>query len=188
MWSVTPKHLLLECDRHLLVKHFIALSTEDRRLRFGLAVGDSFIEHYVQQALDDNTSEIFVIIIQDQIAAVCHVAVSGTEGELGVSVSAEYRGQGMASVLFDRAVGYLRTHGADTVYIHCLRENTVMQSIARKHQMQVYTEYNETDARLSIPKPTAATIYEESRQTRVAVFDMLMRHNIRIFKKILGVE
>lgn len=188
MWSVTPKHLLLECDRQLVAEHFLSLDAEDRRLRFGLTVSNAFIEHYVQQALDDDSSEIFVIFANEKVAAVGHVAVNNSEGELGVSVSSDYRGQGMASALFDRAVGYLRAHGADTVYMHCLRENAVMQTIARKHHMQVYTEHNETDARLSIPAATMSTIYEESRQRRLAVFDMLMRQNIRIFKKILGVK
>lgn len=186
MWIITPKTLLTESEQQQVTDHFLQLDPQDRRLRFGLVVSDQFIVQYVNMALADAHSEMFVIFDHDCVAAAGHVAVTNAEGELGVSVLPRYRGTGMASALFDRAVSYLRMHHATTVYMHCLRENRVMQHIAQKNHMQVLTEQDESDARLSIAAPTPLTVYHETRATRMAVADMLVRHHAKVFMKLWG--
>lgn len=186
MWIITPKTLLTAAEQQQVTDHFLQLDSQDRRLRFGLVVSDQFIVRYVSMALADTHSEMFVIFDHDCVAAVGHVAVANAEGELGVSVLPSYRGSGMASALFDRAVSYLRTHNATTVYMHCLRENRVIQHIAQKNNMQVLTDQTESDAKLSIAAPTPLTVYQETRATRMAVADMLVRHHARVFMKLWG--
>jgi RimJ/RimL family protein N-acetyltransferase len=186
MWAITPKSLLTADEQPLITDHFLQLNAEDRRLRFGLVVSDRFIVQYVNMALADPHSEMFVIFDRDCVAAVGHVAVANREGELGVSVLPSYRGSGMASALFDRAVSYLRMHNAVTVYMHCLKENRVMQHIAQKNNMQILTEQDESDARLAIPGPTPLTMYQETRANRIAVIDMLTRYHAKVFMKLWG--
>ena len=173
-------------EQQLIIDHFLKLDDEDRRLRFGLVVTDRFIVQYVSMALLDPDSEMFVIFDGDCVAAVGHVAVINREGELGVSVLPSYRGSGMASALFDRAVSYLRMHNAATVYMHCLKENRVMQHIAQKNNMQILTEQDESDARLAISSPTPLTMSQENRANRIAVVDMLARHHAKVFMKLWG--
>jgi RimJ/RimL family protein N-acetyltransferase len=188
MWAITPRILLTPSEWQQVRQHFLQLDANDRRLRFGLVVTDRFIEHYVDNVFEDTDSEVFVIFDQECVAAVCHVAVQRQEGELGVSVLPQYRGSGMASALFDRAVSYLRTHHAVTVYMHCLKENQVMQHIARKNNMQVLTDQDESDARLSIEHPTVLTLYQESRANRLALIDTLMRQHAKVFMKMWGIK
>jgi GNAT superfamily N-acetyltransferase len=188
MWAITPKSLLTDAERVLLLEHFQALDAEDRRLRFGLSVTNDFLQHYVNMAVADEHSEIFVIFADHCIAAVCHVAVGSGEGELGFSVLPRYRGSGMTSALFERAVSYLRVHNISTVYIHCLSENRVMQHIARKNQMSVVTELGESDARLTVAEPTLLTVYQNNSAHRVAVYDALMRQHIAVFRRMWGLQ
>jgi GNAT superfamily N-acetyltransferase len=188
MWAITPKSLLTDAEQALLLAHFLALGSADRRLRFGLAVTDNFLRHYVSMAVADEHSEIFVIFADGNVAAVCHVAISKSEGELGFSVLPRYRGSGMTSALFTRAVSYLRVHNISTVYIHCLSENRVMQHIARKNQMSVVTEMGESDARLTVAEPTLLTVYQNNSAHRVAVYDALMRQHISVFRRMWGLE
>jgi RimJ/RimL family protein N-acetyltransferase len=186
MWAITPKSLLTDSEQTLLLDHFLFLESEDRRLRFGLPVTDDFLRHYVSMALADEHSEIFVIFADSSIAAVCHVAVGNSEGELGFSVLPRYRGSGMTSALFTRAVNYLRVHKIGTVYIYCLGENRVMQHIARKNQMSVVTEMGESNARLAVAEPTLLTMYENNSSHRVAVYDAMMRQHISVFRRMWG--
>lgn len=188
MWTITPKSLLTDAERALVLEHFCALESNDRRLRFGLAVTNSFLQHYVAMALEDTGSELFVILAKDQVAAVCHVAVGNGEGELGFSVLPEHRGSGMTSALFARAISYLRVHQVQTVYIHCLSENRVMQHIARNHAMNVITDMGESDARLAVAKPTLLTVYQNNSATRLAIFDAIMRQHVTVFRRMLNLN
>jgi RimJ/RimL family protein N-acetyltransferase len=188
MWAITPKSLLTDAEQALLLEHFLSLESKDRRLRFGLAVTDDFLRHYVSMSQADEHSEIFVIFADGSIAAVCHVAVGAGEGELGFSVLPCYRGSGMTSALFARAVSYLRVHNVGTVYIHCLSENRVMQHIARKNNMSVVTEMGESDARLQVAEPTLLTVYQNNSAHRVAVYDAMMRQHIAVFRRMWGSE
>ena len=184
MWAITPKSLLTDAERAGVLEHFLALEPEDRRLRFGLAVTDSFVQHYVNMLFDDDRSEHFVIFAENSVAAVCHVAVAQQEGELGFSVLPRHRGYGMTSALFARAVSYLRVHRVETVYIHCLSENRVMQHIARKNNMTVVTDLGESDARLKVAEPTLLTLYENNSATRVAIYDAIMRQHVAVFRRM----
>ena len=188
MWVTTPKTLLTVAEHQLVIDHFLQLDPQDRRLRFGLVVSDQFIVQYVNMALADTSSEMFVIFDQNYVAAVGHVAVTNNEGELGVSVLPKYRGSGMASALFDRAVSFLCMHNVTAVYMHCLKENRVMQHIAQKKNMQVLTDQDESDAILTIDAPTPLTVYQETRATRIAVIDMLVRQHAKVFMKLWGLN
>lgn len=188
MWPITPRSLLTDHERELLLVHFLALDPTDRRLRFGMAVTDDFITHYVSLALSDRHSEMFVIIVQDSVAAVCHVAVHDQQGELGVSVAAQHRGSGMASAMFQRAVSYLRVHCAKSVYMHCLSENRVMQHIARKHNMTVTTDMGDSDATLAVDSPTILTVCQENSANRLAMYDAVMRQHMTVFRRMWNMD
>ncbi len=106
-------------DRAALATHFLALGSEDRRLRFGSPIGDFAVHAYVDR-IDFANDGIFAI--QDdslRVVAAIHVARSGEAAELGLSVLPGYRDAHLGSALFTRGVMHLRNRGIGTVYVHC---------------------------------------------------------------------
>jgi len=148
---------LRELDREALAAHFLALEAEDRRLRFGSPVGDEAVRAYVRH-IDFSDDGIFAV--QDnalKIVAAVHVARTGGSAELGLSVLPGYRGMHLGSVLFSRAVMYLRNLGIRTVHVHCLAENATMVHIARKNGMQLTSGGSESDGVLKLAPATPQT-------------------------------
>ena len=116
-----------------------------------------------------------------------HVAFSGENAELGLSVLDGRRGTGLGSALFARAVIHLRNRGATEVFVHCLSENAAMMHLARKHGMRVIPEGAETEARLAIDPATPHSHYLEWLQDSQARAVQAVRHQLRLSRVMLGV-
>jgi len=177
---------LREADRGALADHFLTLDSEDRRLRFGSPLGDAGIIAYVQR-IDFGADGIFAV--QDErlrIVAAIHVARIGTSAELGLSVLPGYRGAHLGTVLFARAVMYLRNQGIRTVYVHCLSENATMMHIARKSGMRLTTGGSESDGQLALEPATAHTHMLEWLQDQRALALQIVRQQARLSRVLLG--
>lgn len=166
-------------DKHKLTSHLQSLEGEDRRLRFGGAISDDAIATYVEGSFDDESKWFGIDHIDGSLVAACHAAVNNGQAELGCSVNPDYRGNGFAQLMFDRAVTWLRTKGIDQVFMHCLTENAVMRHIARKNEMTVVSSYGETDAEVKIEPPTPATVMKDAYLDRIALYDMYWKNNMR---------
>lgn len=176
---------LTASDAGRIVFHLSSLQGEDRRLRFGGTVSDSFIQDYVENSFLDEDSKWFgVDHIDGHIIAACHAAVQNGQAELGCSVHPDFRGQGLAQLMFDRAVTWLRSKSITEVYMHCLTENKVMRHIARKNNMTLESEYGETDALVEVQPPTALTPFEDIMMDRVAMYDMIYRTQVNLMKRL----
>ena len=177
---------LHEADRPALLEHFVALDSEDRRLRFGSPIGDDGIRHYVAR-IDFRNDGVFAV--QDdslRIVAAIHVAHAGEEAELGLSVLPDYRAAGLGSALFARAVMHLRNRGTGAVFVHCLTENEAMMHIARKNSMKVAREGSETDARLELSPATPQTHLFEWMQDQQAQAVRAARHHVQFSRALFG--
>ena len=168
-------------DKPRIIVHLSQLQGEDRRLRFGGAVTDDYIKTYVNKSFEEDTQWFGVDHIDGHLVATCHVAIYNGEGELGCCVDEDYRGEGFAQKMFDRAVTWLRVRGITHVFMHCLSENGAMKHIARKNDMVLVSEYGETEADVEVEPATPATYVEEAYMNRIALYDMYMKNNYRIF-------
>ena len=152
---------LRDSDRPALLDHFVALDAEDRRLRFGTLLRDEAIAAYVQR-IDFVHDGVFAV--HDgamRLLAVVHFAIADGAAELGLSVLPEARGQGLGTVLFERAVMHLRNRGTKRAFVHCLSENGAMMHIARKLDMHIVPCGGETDAHVEIDPPTPQSFFSE---------------------------
>ena len=170
-------------EKDQLKQHLLKLKDEDRRLRFGGSVSDYVIEKYVDDTIDD----VWFGCFDDELISACHVAITDKEAELGCSVDKDYRGAGLAQLMFERAVTHIRSLGIETVYMHCLTENEAMKHIARKNDMTVVSEYGETDATVKVQPPTAITKFRDAYLDRIALYDMLMKNNLKLYKNTFWV-
>ena len=177
---------LREYHRPALEAHFLALDREDRRLRFGTNLPDEALRAYVARIHFDRDG---VFAVQDDglaLAAVVHVANARDTAELGLSVLPSRRGQGLGQALLKRAVTHLRNRGARAAHVHCLAENGAMMHLARKCGMRIAHAGGESDARLELLPPTAATHLTEWLSDRQAETLQAIRHQARATRGFLG--
>jgi GNAT superfamily N-acetyltransferase len=187
--AVDRAPLVKELDasaRPALIAHLLALSDEDRRLRFGATIGDDAIASYVEH-IDFGRDIAFAVFGSDlEIVGAAHVALADEQSvrsaELGVSVLQESRGQGIGGALLGRAVTHARNAGVETLFMHCLTENRTMMHLARKAGMAIQSAGPETDAHLLLPPADAASHLQEALAEQLAIFDM------RVKKQVLAIK
>jgi RimJ/RimL family protein N-acetyltransferase len=168
-----------------IVMHLTSLKAEDRRLRFGGMVSDDYIIEYIENSFLEGNSQWFGIDhIDGHLVAACHASILDGQAELGCSVDPDYRSQGFAQLMFDRAVTWLRTQGIQEVYMHCLSENGAMKHIARKNDMTVVSEYGESDANVEVKPATPFTVMEDAYLDRIAMYDMAFKQQMKVFRSM----
>jgi len=140
-------------SKSALLRHFLGLGPEDRRLRFGHSITDEGLALYVG-ALDLSHDGVFVVRdARQRIIGAAHVAIAGARAEVGLSVLPQARGQGLGTRLFRQAAEFARTRDAARIDMHYISENQGIQHIARKCGMQIQSVSGESEAWLLLPTP-----------------------------------
>ena len=182
---------LAERDRRRLLMHFLALNESDRLLRFGTVLPDELLTRYVQKLNFARDTVFGVYDSHFRLMGVGHLAFAPREAlpvvrdattkervaEFGVSVSAEARGMGIGTKLFQRAAIHCRNADVDTLYMHCLASNRTMMHIARKAGMDIERSYGEADAFLKLAPASPATVMQEAVEEQVAMLDYTLKAN-----------
>lgn len=185
--SLGPRH------RRRIAAHLKALDAEDRRLRFGHAVGDAQIDAYVNR-IDFDRDEVFGIFNRRlELIAMAHLAYAAApEGgwrpamvEFGVSVSPAARGRGYGARLFERAVVHARNRGTDRLLIHALSDNQAMLHIARRAGATVCRDGSEAQAWLQLPPDTLGSQLEELVESHAAEASYQLRRHALQLEQIL---
>ena len=150
---MTLARRLHAADRGAFAAHLVALSGEDRRLRFGRALSDAALHDYVAR-IDFERDAVFGFAADGpSLGGAAHLAIVDGVAELGVSVLAAYRRRGVASALFRLASDFARSRFVRTLFLRCLAENAAMLHIARKSGMKIVTGGGAADAVLHLPPP-----------------------------------
>jgi len=169
-----------------LVDHFLCLSKEDLRLRFGHALALPAIFAYVDD-IDFDSDGVFCVLDDElRLVGVSHVAQMRSAAEFGVSVLPGYRKRGIGSALFARAVTFARNRQVASLFVHCLSENAAMLRIARKAGMRMTRHEGEIDAWLDLAPGDAVTLAEACAQDQVALFDFTLKSQLFATRKFMG--
>jgi RimJ/RimL family protein N-acetyltransferase len=169
----------------------LSLEPHDRYLRFGFAANDDQIKRYAQ-GINFSRDDIFGVYNRRlELIAMAHLAFSTDErlsicAEFGVSVSAQARGRGYGSRLFDRAAMHARNEGVTRLFIHALSENTVMLKIARSAGATVERSGSESEAHLLLSPATADTRLNELFQEQLAQSNYRVKVQILKFWDLLS--
>ena len=162
-------------ERALLEAHFLALGSDDRRLRFGSAFNDAAVQAYVQR-IDFERDALFGVFDDHlQLTGVAHVARGDGHAELGVSVLEGHRGRGIGHALFARAHLRARNWGLRALFMHCLTENAAMMHLARKQRMEIVAAEGEAEAWARLSPADASSHFGEAFAQRVALFDYALK-------------
>jgi GNAT superfamily N-acetyltransferase len=154
--GLVPIRTLNSRHRRRIAAHLLALPAHDRYLRFGYAASDAQVLKYVE-SLNFKRDEIYGVFNRKlALIAMAHLALASDPknpncAEFGVSVSADARGKGLGTQLFERAILHARAESIDMIFIHALRENEAMLKIARKAGAVVENFGGEVEAHLQLP-------------------------------------
>ncbi len=146
-----PVRSLAEADRPAMEQHLLALSEQDRYLRFGQAAGDEQIRHYVA-GISLREGEVLGIFNRKlELLGMSHLAdLEPGQAEFGVSVIPKARGRGFGQLLFDHACLHARARGVAELVIHTLTENAAMMAITHRAGATIVRESGEATARLAL--------------------------------------
>jgi GNAT superfamily N-acetyltransferase len=167
-----------------LLAHFLALPTEDRRLRFGSSLSPDGIAAYVDRIDFDRDAAFAVHDDHLALAGVAHVGFGDDHAELGLSVLPAHRGQGIGSALFERASAHARNRSVPRLFMHCLRENVPIMRMARRFGMDIVTDIGDADAHLELPPASPASITGEFMTDRFAFYDYALKAHVAGWKRI----
>ena len=146
-----PVRSLTESDRPAMEQHLLALSEQDRYLRFGQAAGDEQIRHYMA-GISLREGEVLGIFNRKlELLGMSHLAdLAPGQAEFGVSVLPKARGRGFGQLLFDHACLHARARGVGELVIHTLTENAAMMAIAHRAGATIVRDSGEATARLAL--------------------------------------
>ena len=136
--------------------HLKSLSDQDRYTRFGYAASADTIDRMILQILyNQSDHHMFTYRADNRIVGFGHLARDGDNWELAVSVESAYQGRGIANELMNHMIVWGKTHGVDSVYMHCITDNAKIQHLARKHGLKtVDRSGGDITAHVSLPPPT----------------------------------
>jgi RimJ/RimL family protein N-acetyltransferase len=186
--GLVPIRALTNRHRRRIAEHLMALPAHDRYLRFGYAASDDQVRRYVE-SLNFKRDEIYGVFNRRlALIAMAHLALACDPknpncAEFGVSVSADARGKGLGTQLFERAVLHARAAHIDMIFIHALRENEAMLKIARKAGAMVENFGGEVEAHLQLPPQDLSDRVELA--VRDAVEDSLGEMDFQLKRRAL---
>jgi GNAT superfamily N-acetyltransferase len=168
--------------------HLLRLDRESRRMRFGLAVSDTFIADYASRT-GAMTGIVYGFFAGGQMRAAAEMRQIGetwsTDAEGAFSVEHEYQNRGIGTEMLGWIIRAARNRGVSRLYMNCLAENHKMQRICRKFEADLHFDHGEVAGRVLPALPTYLSLWEEAVDDAngfvMAVFDMpkqmaAMRH------------
>jgi RimJ/RimL family protein N-acetyltransferase len=158
--------------------HLLRLGVDDRRLRFGFPIPNERIVDFVDRLGRLDTCILVHSGPDLEVIGAVQVSVASCDAvEFAFSVEAPYRGRGIATALFDRALLWARNRRIRRAYVQCLAENYVMRRIARKAGMVISTETGESEGALCIPAATPMTLLNELTTENAGLLDAVVKAN-----------
>jgi len=161
-------------DFHALVEHFLALSPRDRILRFGRLVSAADICSTVESILRNPRDALLVHEPMRDLAGVMHMSYKGSIALLGLSVASWARGQGIGSLLLQRAVLFAQLRETKIVYVRKLSSNPEMRRLAQRMGLNVAWSPNASCTQLELPLGTANPFLGRRGEDRLTLADKFL--------------
>jgi len=161
---------------HDLASHFLALPAADRFLRFGWVMTDVDIVAYVEGLLQ-SIGDVFVVVDPaPDISGVLHIDFTDGGADLGLSVSAWARGQGIGTLLLERAGLLAAARGIRTLFARNLNFNTQLRRRAIRAGMQVACAPSARSTQLQLPAASLSDVQRNPFLGNITLADHSLRH------------
>lgn len=162
--------------------HLLRLDEHNRRMRFGMAADDQFIESYASR-INDMQSLVYGYFVGGEMRGAAELRNIGDtwrrDAEAAFSVEAEHQNRGVGAELLGRAIRAARNRGIGRIYMNCLAENHKMQRLARKYEAELHFDHGEVVGKVVPSSPTYVTlwneVFDDSKGFVMAVLDLPLR-------------
>jgi len=161
--------------RGLIVAHLLALSAEDRRLRFGHAISDVSIARYARQIRFVRDAAFGAFDDTNRLLGFGHLAFGSDGAEFAISVDRPARSQGIGLALLTRASLHARNRGYELLAMLYMTENASLASLARRAGMQIACDPIECRAYIGLKPPTARSLLDEAWGETLSALDLGFR-------------
>lgn len=155
---------LWQFDQLAIRRHFQRLDKTTRRMRFGGAVSDAFIEKYVANIFQIG-SVVYGAFMDGRLCGIAELRGLLDDwpmtAEAAFSVEREWQDQGIGQALLARIVAAAQNRGLKRLHMICLMHNGRMKHIAAKHGALLEFHLDEVTAKLDPPWPTPSSLVEE---------------------------
>jgi GNAT superfamily N-acetyltransferase len=158
-------------ERPQLLTHLLALDAADRHLRFAHVLPDEGVRQYVEDI--DLTRDVVFVVTDTNLAIIgaAHLAREEGHAELGISVLAQSRGQGIGGALLARCAARTRNWGMRVMFMNCLVENAAVMHLARKQGLKIAVSGAEAEAFVSLPRANLTSLATEAIAEHLGLFD-----------------
>jgi len=156
--------------------HLKRLSAQDRFTRFGYAASDYNIDQLILHMLyNPGDHYLFMAAHGADPVGFTHLAKSNHDWELAVSVRSNLQGQGIGNQLMAHTIAWARTHGVDSLFMHCIRDNQRIQHLATKHGLEVVERSGQDiTAQVALPPPTPTDYTVDFVREQQALMDQML--------------
>ena len=161
--------------RALIEQHLRSLPAVDRRLRFGHAISDDSIAHYVRHIKLFRDAAFGAFDRDGALIGFGHLASHGHGAEFALSVDPATRGRGIGRALLKRAAAHARNQGHQVLFMQYLPENHALAALARRSGMQAVCDSAECRAYIGLKLPTPHSLLREAWREAVAAIDLGFR-------------
>ncbi len=164
------------------------LNAEDRRLYFGIAVSDDYIDDLLERIESAPIQHTFLVSYNcTGWLGVLHIALVDNQSiEFGVSVFEEYRNLGVASDLLKEGIVWARNRDYQRLYLHCVRWNHAMAHLADKHGLTMSHEGNDTDASVELAPASWYSLQQETADVNRRIFHLFLNRTLFPFQELAG--
>jgi len=165
--------------RARVLLHLRELPEDDRRLRFGYAIGDDSLRSYVR-GLHFSRDGVFGAFDEAaELLALGHLGFERSSptahAEFGISVLPRARRSGLGLALLRRAAMHAANRGATQLVMTYLPGNTALAQLAARANMSFVQDQVDPRAYLALPAPSAATLMKETFGELIAAIDLGFR-------------
>lgn len=167
---ITYRRLLIT-EKPAIEAHLKRLDTGDRVMRFETAATDTFIEKYVAGLRVPQDILIGAFDDGPVLRGFAHVAIVNDLADLGLSVEASQRGQGIGSELLHRGIEAARLRHAKTFSSQCLTHNRWMMSKMRNMGFHIERDYETAVATTDLTPPDAISVTKAVFDEQLGWFD-----------------
>jgi RimJ/RimL family protein N-acetyltransferase len=163
LWGGTVRKMWMT-ETEKFRNHLLRLDEHSRKMRFGMAVNDRFIEDYASR-ISDLQSVVYGCFVEDEMRGAAELRHIGeawsSDAEAAFSVEEEYQNRGVGAEFLGRIIRAARNRGVGRIYMNCLSENLKMQRLARKYEAELHFDHGEVVGKVIPSSPTYVSLRNE---------------------------
>lgn len=188
---VTDKMLrteFLTLDNYALYGEWLKKQDEEtRQMYFGVGSSDAIIDSLMEKIRMHPDEHFFLIAIEgNRWVGSTHIATKGKQVEFGLIVDPLHRGEGVASIMLEDALTWVRNRNYKELFMHCLTWNKPINHLCRKHGLTTRDMMGDSEVQIELDPPTWITLNKEVCIKQRNLFHAFIDSSRSLYKEIYG--